>query len=297
MNLGAIVPQGWQGEYDGWDAPRAWARTVEVARQAETIGFESIWLFDHFQTVPEPTDEITFESFTALSALAALTSRVRLGHIVICTAFRNPALTAKMISTMDSISGGRMELGIGAGWKEDEWIAYGYGFPETRERLARLGDDLEVITRMLAGDRHEHATYEGTYSSVHDAINVPKPVQHPRVPVMVGGNGPNVTWRLAARFADELNLDGMSPDEVRDAKPTIASRCEEIGRDPASLPISVNVWREVAGEPGRERADRLGAYREAGVRRVMFFDAATATSDEYLPSLAEDARSAGAELG
>ena len=95
-----------------------------------------------------------------------------------------------MISTMDSISGGRMELGIGAGWKRDEWLAYGYGFPETRERLARLGDDLGVITAMLAGDRHQHATYEGRLASVKDAINVPKPIQQPRVPIMVGGNGP-----------------------------------------------------------------------------------------------------------
>ena len=146
MKIGAIVPQGWVGEYDGWEPLDAWRRTTEVARQAERLGFESIWLFDHFHTVPRPTDEITFESFTSLSALAALTERVRLGHIVICTAFRNPALTAKMISTMDTISGGRMELGIGAGWKRDEWLAYGYGFPETKERLARLGDDLEVIT-------------------------------------------------------------------------------------------------------------------------------------------------------
>ena len=142
MKIGVVIPQGWVGEYDGWDPLDAWRRTVEVARQADGLGFESIWLFDHFQTVPRPTDEITFESFTTLSALAALTERVRLGHIVICTAFRNPALTAKMISTMDSISGGRMELGIGAGWKRDEWLAYGYGFPDTAERLARLGDDL-----------------------------------------------------------------------------------------------------------------------------------------------------------
>ena len=161
MKIGAIVPQGWTGEYDGWDALDAWRRTTEVARQADRLGFESIWLFDHFHTVPRPTDEITFESFTSLAALAALTDRVRLGHIVTCTAFRNPALTAKMISTMDSISGGRMELGIGAGWKRDEWLAYGYGFPETRERLARLGDDLGVITAMLAGDKDQHATYDG----------------------------------------------------------------------------------------------------------------------------------------
>ena len=161
MKIGAIVPQGWVGEYDGWEPLDAWRRTTEVARQAERLGFESIWLFDHFHTIPRPTDEITFESFTSLAALAALTERVRLGHIVICTAFRNPALTAKMISTMDTISGGRMELGIGAGWKRDEWLAYGYGFPETSERLARLGDDLGVITAMLGGDRHAHATYEG----------------------------------------------------------------------------------------------------------------------------------------
>ena len=160
MKIGAIVPQGWIGEFDGWEPLDAWRRTTEVAQQAERLGFESIWLFDHFHTIPRPTDEITFESFTSLSALAALTHRIRLGHIVICTGFRNPALTAKMISTMDSISGGRMELGIGAGWKRDEWLAYGYGFPETKERLERLGDDLLVIIRMLDGDKHDHATYD-----------------------------------------------------------------------------------------------------------------------------------------
>ena len=215
---------------------------------------------------------------------------------MICTAFRNPALTAKMISTMDVISRGRMDLGIGAGWKRDEWLSYGYGFPETRERLARLGDDLEVITRMLAGDKHEHATYEGRYARVENAINVPKPIQRPRVPIMVGGNGRNVTWRLAARFADELNLDGTTPADVREATPIVASRCEEISRDPSTLPISVNVWASISGSAGHARVDQLGEYREAGVRRVMYFDEATATSDEFLAALAEDARAAGVEL-
>src|SRR5664279_4698776 len=245
VKIGAIVPQGWVGEYDGWQPLDAWRRTTQVAQQADRLGFESIWLFDHFHTVPRPTDEITFESFTTLSALAALTTRVRLGHIVICTAFRNPALTAKMISTMDTISGGRMDLGIGAGWKRDEWLAYGYGFPETKERLARLGDDLQVIGAMLAGDRHQHATFPGVHSSVRNAVNVPKPIQQPRVPIMVGGNGPNVTWRLAARYADELNLDGLSPAEVVAALPVIRSRCEEIDRDPATLPVSVHIFAEL----------------------------------------------------
>ena len=296
MKLGVIVPQGWTGDYDGWDPREAWNRTAVVARQADELGFESIWLFDHFHTVPVPTDEITFESFTSLSALAALTSRVRLGHIVICTAFRNPALTAKMISTMDSISGGRMELGIGAGWKRDEWLAYGYGFPETRERLAALGDHLEVITRMLAGSASEHATFDGRYAHVGGAINVPKPIQQPRVPIMVGGNGPNVTWRLAARHADELNLDGMTPSDVAEALPVIRGRCEDIGRDPDTLRVSVHVWSETFAHHGQERVDALAGYRELGVNRVMGLDASCTTSDETLPAIIEDARAAGVSL-
>ena len=296
MKIGTIVPQGWVGEYDGWDPLDAWRRTTEVAQRAEQLGFESIWLFDHFHTVPRPTDEITFESFTSLSALAAITKRVRLGHVVICTAFRNPALTAKMISTLDSISGGRMELGIGAGWKRDEWMAYGYGFPETKERLARLGDDLEVINAMMAGDKHRHATYAGRYSSVDDARNVPKPIQRPRVPIMVGGNGPNVTWRLAARHADELNLDGMPPSDVAEALPVIRGRCEEIGRDPATLAVSVHIWGEDLVATGAARVDLLAGYRELGVSRVMGLDRAIARSDEALDALAEDARGAGIEM-
>jgi F420-dependent oxidoreductase-like protein len=296
MKIGAIVPQGWQGEYDGWDALDAWKRTTRVAKQAERLGFESIWLFDHFHTVPRPTDEITFESFTSLAALASQTSRVRLGHIVICTAFRNPALTAKMISTLDSISGGRIDLGIGAGWKKDEWLAYGYGFPETKERLAALGDHLEVITRMLHGDKHDHATFEGRFASVRDAINVPKPIQQPRVPIMVGGNGPNVTWRLAAKHADELNLDGMTPSDVIEALPTIYSRCEEIGRDPSTLPVSVHIWPERLAKPGPARVDQLGQYAKVGVSRVMALLRDSAKSDDALESLAADARRAGVEL-
>ncbi len=296
MKVGIIAPQGWMGEYDGWETLAAWNRTVQVTRQAEALGFESVWLFDHFHTVPRPTDEITFESFTSLAALAALTSRVRLGHIVICTGFRNPALTAKMISTLDAISGGRMELGIGAGWKRDEWLAYGYGFPETKERLARLADDLEVITRMLQPARSTHATFDGTYAHVRDAINVPKPVQQPRVPIMVGGNGPNVTWRLAARFADELNLDGMEPGELHEALPVIRSRCEEIGRDPATLPVSVHIGPEMLAAAGNARVDQLAAYREAGIRRVQTLLLVSVTSDDALASFAADARASGAEL-
>ena len=294
MRIGVIVPQGWTGEYDGWEPLDAWRRTTEVARQAEDLGFESIWLFDHFHTFPDPTDEITFESFTTLSALAALTERVRLGHVVICTAFRNPALTAKMISTMDTISGGRMELGIGAGWKRDEWEAYGYGFPDTPERLAGFRDDLEVISRMLAPGRTVHATYAGQHASVDDAINVPKPIQA-RLPIVVGGNGPNVTWRLAARFADELNLDKATPADVEKALPVIASRCEEIGRDRATLRVSVHISRHDMVAPGAERIDRLARYRELGVARTIEFLPASARDPDALAAYADDMARAGCD--
>ena len=145
MKAGIIVPQGWTGEYEGWDPLRAWDRSITVATQAEELGFESIWAFDHFHTTPEPTDEMTFESFTFLTALSQRTERVRLGHIVMCAGFRNPALVAKMVSTLDVVSRGRAEIGIGAGWKQDEWEAYGYGFPGRKERLDGLHDTLEVL--------------------------------------------------------------------------------------------------------------------------------------------------------
>ena len=291
MDVGVVLPQGWTGEYAGVDASDAWARTVGLAREAETLGFQSIWLFDHFHTVPRPAEEITFESFTALSALATATSRVRVGHLVSCAGYRNPALAAKMISTMDVISGGRMEFGLGAGWKADEWRAYGYGFPSLRERQQRLEDALAIASAMLSRAR---ATYDGTTARVEDAINVPQPIQRPRVPLMVGGNGREVTWRLAARYADELNLDNVPPNEIDEAMRVIAERCREIDRDPASLRVSVHIWWESldAGDPVR----LLAAYREAGVSRVMALIRAAARDEAALGAFRDQALEAGATI-
>jgi F420-dependent oxidoreductase-like protein len=296
MKIGVIIPQGWTGEFDGWDPADAWARSRDVAWLAESLGFESIWLFDHFHTVPRPTNEITFEAFTALSALAAATRRVRLGHVVLCAAYRNAALTAKMISTLDVISNGRAELGLGAGWKRDEWLAYGYGFPDAPTRLAILRDHLEVIRAMMNPDREARASYQGEHARVENAINIPRPIQQPRVPIMVGGNGRNVTWRLAARYADELNVDGLTPEQTAEAMPVIRSRCEEIDRDPASLKVSVHVWWENLPDESDARVDMLRRYAELGVSRVIALVRGSAGSDEALVAWADDARTAGAEM-
>jgi len=291
VKVGLTMPQGCDREYLGLDAQTAWRRTVEVAQQADQLGFESLWVYDHFQVDPPPEEAIVFDPFVEIAALAAATSHARLGHLVLAAAYRNAAMTAKMISTVDVISGGRAELGIGAGWKEDEWLAYGYGFPPAGERLAILRDHLEIITRMLAPGR---ATYEGEHARVDDAIHQPKGLQQPRIPILVGGNGPKVTWRLAARFADELNLDALMPAEVEVALPVIAERCDEIGRDPATLRVSVHIWgRPAEVRPGPERRQRLREYADLGVARVILQGFVGVGDGRAVDETAEDCAAAG----
>jgi alkanesulfonate monooxygenase SsuD/methylene tetrahydromethanopterin reductase-like flavin-dependent oxidoreductase (luciferase family) len=218
-----------------------------------------------------------------------VTSRARLGHLVLAAAYRPAGLTAKMISTLDVIAAGRAELGIGAGWKEDEWRAYGYGFPDVPERLAILTDHLEVISRMLAPG---HATWAGRHASVDNAIHEPKSAGG-HIPVLIGGNGPRVTWRLAARFADELNLDALMPDEVERAMPVIRARCEEIGRDPATLRVSVHVWGRPDAPGGAARRERLRAFRDIGVARVMLQGFGAVSDPGLLERIADDCAAVG----
>jgi F420-dependent oxidoreductase-like protein len=293
VQVGVLIPQGWKYEYNGWDPAAAWDRTLDLARDAEALGFESEWVFDHFHTVPDVTDEITFESFTTLTAMAVVTSRVRLGHMVICNGFRNPALVAKLASTLDVASGGRFELGIGGGWKDDEWLAYGYGFPPLGDRLRALHDGLEVITRMLGPGR---ATYHGRYARVQDAVNVPKGIQRPRPPIIVGGNGPEVTWRLAARYADELNVVYRTTEDVATDLPTIRARCEEIGRDPASLKVSLYARDEDVQQPGRARVDFIGRCSALGLSRLVAFPTRSDPTREAQASFAADCAAAGVQL-
>ena len=299
MRVGIIVPQGWTGEFHGWPAQAAWHRSLAVARTAERIGVESLWVYDHFHTTPEPSDEFTFESFLTLAGLVGVTQRVRLGHLVTCAGFRNPALVAKMISQLDVMSAGRMVLGIGAGWKREEWEAYGYTFPETASRLDLLHDALEIITRML--HRSERAVYGGRVANVRDAINLPRPLQRD-LPLMVGGNGRRRTWALAARFADEVNLDAIAPGAIPDAVRAITDHCRRIGRDPGTLSVSVHIWlkdREWLRPTQEDRlpmSELLARYRAQGIARVMCLIPGSVESDEPLEEFAEAAVEAGCTL-
>ena len=293
MQVGLMMPQGWKGEYDGWQPADAWARTVELATHAEGLGFESLWVFDHFHTVPKPTEEITFESFSVLAALSMATRRVRLGHMVICAGFRNPALTAKMSSTIDVISGGRFELGIGAGWKEDEWRAYGYGFPTLAERMGALGDHLEVIQAMFGPGP---ATYEGRYAQIRSAHNVPRGLQQPRIPIIVGGNGERVTAGYAIKYADELNFVFLSVAQVAERIPAVRARCETEGRDPASLRFSMYTRDEEMRDAGQARVDTLAGYAAVGLDRIVCFPTRWSPTTDAQASFAEDCRAAGIPL-
>ena len=292
MKVGLITPQGWKLEYKGWDPAAAWANTVELAKQAEELGFESLWVFDHFTTVPEPEDEMTLESFSHLSAIAMATERVRLGHMVICTAFRNPALTAKLASTLDVISNGRFEIGIGAGWKKDEWLAYGYGFPPIGERISTFEEHLEVITRMIAPGR---ATYEGERVHVRGAINEPRSIQA-KIPLIVGGNGRKRTAGLAVRFADELNFVFQSPEWAVERMAEARAKCEAAGRDPATLRFSMYTLDEDFRHPGQKRIDQLGAFKESGLDRIVCFPTKYDPSLEAQAAFAEDVKAAGIAL-
>jgi F420-dependent oxidoreductase-like protein len=228
MDFGIIVPQGWRMDLVGIDDPaQAYEAMSRVAREAEALNFHSIWLYDHFHTVPTPTQEMTFECWTSAAALARDTKRVRIGQLVTCNSYRNPALLAKIASTVDALSGGRLDFGIGAGWYEEEYRAYGYPYPETRERLERLREAIQIILAMWTQDE---ANFEGKYYQVRGAINQPKGVQKPHVPLLIGGGGEKVTLRLVAQYADACNFGGGIAN-IKHKLAVLKQHCDELGRD------------------------------------------------------------------
>jgi alkanesulfonate monooxygenase SsuD/methylene tetrahydromethanopterin reductase-like flavin-dependent oxidoreductase (luciferase family) len=291
MRIGYFVPIGIGGEYSGWDMHRAWQRSLELARLAESLGFDSLWVPDHLQNVRHDEDAPTFEVFTMLSAIAGGTSRASLAPGVACAGFRNPALFMKMMATLDVASNGRAEIAVGAGWNEWEWQNFGYGFPPARERLALLRENLEIITGMLEPGR---TTWRGERVHVENVPLEPRGIQQPRMPIIVGGNGQNVTWRLAARYADELNFDQPEYGLVEEWMPIVRQRCEEIGRDPDSLSVSMlTAWRGVASS---ERVEWFQRFAEAGMSRIQVVNGRDVETDEHIHALVEDSRAAGLEL-
>jgi F420-dependent oxidoreductase-like protein len=244
-----------------------WADFLDVWRAADDIEiFESAWTMDHFYPLTPPLDGTHLESWTVLAALAQATKRLRLGCMVNGMHYRHPAVTANAAVTLDHISGGRFNLGLGAGWFEPESDAYGIPLGSLKERFDRFDEGLEVITSLLT---NEHTNFSGHYYQLTNARCEPKPVQA-RIPIVVGGRGPNRTLPAAARWADMWDITRPdSPAVWKATSDILDQRCAAIGRDPAEIRRSVHLmWPEEA-DPS-EMAATAADFAEAGVDLVIF---------------------------
>jgi len=232
---------------------------VEVARLVEQLGYDTFWLNDHFVPVLGDRSRPHFESWTLLTALATRTERIRLGILVSGNTYRHPAVLAKMATTVDHVSGGRLELGIGAGWEEWEHRAFGIPFHTPKERAERLGEALAVVTALWDGT--EPSSFEGRYYRLRDAPFLPPPVQRPHPPIVVGGQGEKWIMPLVARYADEWNVPvGVPPDGVKRRLETIRAECARIGRSPCVREVSVFLpLANITNVPLAGPVTRLGA--------------------------------------
>ena len=236
VQFGTFAPQGWRLEMKGVRGSAAqWATTRKVAVELERLGYDSLWLYDHFHTVPRTEIEPTFECWTTMAALAEATSKIRLGQLVTCSLYRNPAYLAKISTCVDVISNGRVDVGIGAGWKEDEFQAYDYPFPKIRERLDRMAETGSILKTMWT---EEKASFTGKYYAVREAVNEPKPIQKPHPPLWIGSQGEKVGLRIVAEVADGWNHN-RGPDVYEHKLAILRQHCERLRRDPKTMRVSV----------------------------------------------------------
>jgi F420-dependent oxidoreductase-like protein len=236
MRFGMFIPQGWRLDLAGIDPAEQWATMQGLAAFADASPFESIWVYDHFHTVPVPTEEATHEAWSLMAAFAASTTRVRLGQMCTCMGYRNPAYLAKVAATIDVISGGRVEMGIGAGWYEHEWRAYGYGFPGAGERLAMLAEGVEIMHQLWTTGT---AALAGRHYQVDGAIGRPLPLQAGGIPFWIAGGGEKKTLRTAAQYARYTNFDA-TPETFTHKSEVLAGHCRDLGTDFDSIVRSAN---------------------------------------------------------
>jgi len=243
-----------------------WQALAEMWEEGERIElFDGGWLFDHFYPIYGDPSGPCFEGWSALSFLAGRTERLRLGLMVTGNPYRSPALLANMATTFDHFSSGRLDLGIGAGWNEIEANAYGIPLLPIGKRLDQFEEACEIVDALLT---RETATFEGVHYTLHDAHCEPKPLQKPRPPLVMGGVGEKRFLKIAARFADDWNYPGGSPEDFRHKLGVLHRHCEAVGRDPGAITPSCHIF--VADEP-IDTAKEAAAYVDAGVRHVCLY--------------------------
>ena len=263
MRFGVFIPQGWRMDLAGIDPADHWATMSGLAQRADAGPWESLWVFDHFHTVPIPTDEATHEAWTLMAAFGAVTSRVRLGQMCTCMAYRNPVYLAKVAATVDHVSGGRVEMGIGAGWHEHEWRAYGYGFPPARDRLGMLDEGVQIMRQAWTTGT---ASLAGKHYQVDGAIVRPLPLQDGGIPLWIAGGGEKVTLRIAAKYASYTNFDGTL-DGFTHKSALLAEHCAHVGTDFDSIVRSSN-YNVAIGRTEAEVQDRIAWITDHLTRSV-----------------------------
>ncbi len=283
------MPQGWRLDLVGIDPTEHWDTMRRVAARIEETGFESLWVYDHFHTVPEPTQQATYEAWTLMASLAAVTSTVRLGQMCTCNTYRPPSYLAKVAASIDVISGGRLEMGIGAGWYEHEHDGYGYPFLEPAPRIKMLEEGVEIMKAMWT---EEVVDYEGKHYRLQGAICQPKPLQTPHIPLWVAGGGEQLTLRVAARHAQYTNF-GIKPEWFSHKSEVLAGHCRDLGRDFDTITRSANfnivcadTEAEVAGRIG-ELESRVGRFvpEERAAEFAKQFKYASGTPEQIITYL------------
>ncbi|MGC0250698.1 LLM class F420-dependent oxidoreductase [Pseudactinotalea sp. Z1748] len=257
MQIGYFLPQGWRFDLVGIDPSRHWEVINGLAARADAGPWDSVWVYDHFHTTPVPSQEATHEAWTLMAALAASTSRVKLGQMCSCMGYRNPAYLAKVAATVDIISGGRAQMGIGGGWYEHEWRAYGYGFPRAGIRLAMLDEGVQIMRQAW---REGQATLEGKHYQVDGAIVQPQPLQPGGLPLWIAGGGEKVTLRIAAKFADYTNFDG-TPEGFAHKSAILAEHCRNEGTDFEAITRSAS-YNVLLGRDRAEVEAKIAALGE-----------------------------------
>ena len=259
MRFGTFVPQGWKMDLVGVPVDQQWERITSTAILIEEVGYDSIWVYDHFHTHPVPSQESVFEAWTLMAALAATTRRVRLGQMCTCIPYRSPALLAKIAVSVDAISGGRLDVGIGAGWSTREFKGYGYPFPSDGERLDMLEEAAQVLIAMWTQDE---AHFVGEHYVLGGAITRPKSLQNPHPPLWIAGGGERRTLRLVAEYGDHSNVSG-DVETFRHKSRVLARHCEEVGRNYDEIGRSVHLMSVI----GRDDADLAAKLEIAAERR------------------------------
>ena len=257
VKFGAFVPQGWRMDLVGVAPEDHWDTMLGVAKRIEDSAYDSIWVYDHFHTVPDATQEPTYEAWTLMAALAAATSTKRLGQMCTCNSYRPPSYLAKVAASIDVISGGRLDFAIGAGWYEEEYIAYGYPFPSGGTRIAQLNEGVEIIRKMWTEDV---ATYKGEHYEIDGAICQPKPLQDPHPPIWIAGGGEKKTLRVVATHANYSNF-GADPDHFKHKSEVLEGHCEAIGRDFAEIGRTA-IFHAIVGSTDDEVAAKVKRVSE-----------------------------------